>query len=447
MYLTGTDGAAYNPYAYDPFGNRLDPTTGKKHRTLEFKQNQGYTREGNIIQPFAFTGYREEENGLYYAQARSYDSQAGRFTSEDRVRGLVAMPDTVNHYVYCLNDPKIYIDANGLWPSLASIGEGLKNVGKGLADSTVGVVKQAIDDPGKFAAAAVTGLAVGVVTGLAAGALVAAAPGVLATLAVGTVAFGVAGAITAVAADYVGQKASKYYDPKEGVNHDELKASAVAGWTFGSIFGGGATAITKFAGKTALTLGVKTLLGFGAGFGSGVASDLYIQSKDPTVSSLSVGHAIGSGLGTGVFSALTIYGLGKLQQKIENKIACGAESGERQRNLDKWGTDSNGCNQGERHFNNYWEKYPERIPSLEQRLGLEEGTFANNEEGFNNFTAQAEGVVERATEAGTYKNVNGKTIYYVDGAANPKKGVVVIVKDGKLQSMMPSDPKSYSKLQ
>ena len=70
-------------------------------------------------------------------------------------------------------------------------------------------------------------------------------------------------------------------------------------------------------------------------------------------------YRIGSGLGTGVFSALTIYGLGKLQQKIENKIACGAESGERQRNLDKWGTDSNGCNQGERHFNNYWEKYPE----------------------------------------------------------------------------------------
>lgn len=37
--------------------------------------------------------------------------------------------------------------------------------------------------------------------------------------------------------------------------------------------------------------------------------------------------------------------------------------------------------------------------------------------------------------------------YYQDGAENPKKGVVVIVKDGKIQSMMPSDPKSFEKLQ
>ena len=57
---------------YDSFGNILDPTTGKRRRTPRFKQNQGYTRDGNIIQPFAFTGYREEENGLYYAQLRSY---------------------------------------------------------------------------------------------------------------------------------------------------------------------------------------------------------------------------------------------------------------------------------------------------------------------------------------------------------------------------------------
>ncbi|WP_282956102.1 hypothetical protein [Paenibacillus jilunlii] len=34
-----------------------------------------------------------------------------------------------------------------------------------------------------------------------------------------------------------------------------------------------------------------------------------------------------------------------------------------------------------------------------------------------------------------------------DGEGVPKKGVVAIVKDGKIQSMMPSDPKSFGKLE
>ena len=118
MYLTGTDGAAYNPYAYDPFGNMLDPTTGKMRKAPENKQSKAYTREGNLIQPFAFTGYREEENGLYYAQVRSYDPQAGRFTGEDRVRGFMALPDSYNRYIYCFNSPVIFVDNNGLLPSI-----------------------------------------------------------------------------------------------------------------------------------------------------------------------------------------------------------------------------------------------------------------------------------------------------------------------------------------
>ncbi|SCY74894.1 RHS repeat-associated core domain-containing protein [Butyrivibrio sp. INlla14] len=123
VYLTGTDGAAYSPKAYDPFGNILNPLTGERNGG-----RPGYTKEGNLIQPFAFTGYREEETGLYYAQARNYDPVSGRFTSEDRVRGILTMPDTVNHYLYCFNDPTVYIDDNGLWGKiLSNIGEGISN--------------------------------------------------------------------------------------------------------------------------------------------------------------------------------------------------------------------------------------------------------------------------------------------------------------------------------
>lgn len=36
------------------------------------------------FQPFGYTGYQKEEaGGLYYAQARRYDADTGRFISED----------------------------------------------------------------------------------------------------------------------------------------------------------------------------------------------------------------------------------------------------------------------------------------------------------------------------------------------------------------------------
>ena len=77
----------------------------------------------------------------------------------------------------------------------------------------------------------------------------------------------------------------------------------------------------------------------------------------------------------------------------------------------KWGILDDGTNQGVKHFSDYWEKYPERIPSLEQRLGVTEGSFNNSLEGFNNFTSQAEHVVSEATSVGNVRNINGKTIY------------------------------------
>ena len=114
---------------------------------------------------------------------------------------------------------------------------------------------------------------------------------------------------------------------------------------------------------------------------------------------------------------------------------------------EKWGILNDGTNQGAKHFSDYWEKYPDRIPSLEQRLGVQEGTFNNTLDGFNNFTMQAERVISEATSAGNVRAVNGKMIYYVEGVVNPKKGIIVIVCDGKIQSMMPSNLKSFNKME
>ncbi len=82
--------------------------------------------------------------------------------------------------------------------------------------------------------------------------------------------------------------------------------------------------------------------------------------------------------------------------------------------------------------------YPERIPSLESRLGMNVGDFENSVDGFKKFTNAAEYVTENYP---LIKNVDGKIIYYIDVAENVKKGVVVIIKNGKIQSMMPSNVK------
>lgn len=215
-----------------------------------------------------------------------------------------------------------------MWPKILSdIGKGITELGQGIADSTVGVIKQAVDDPGKFSAGLATGLAVGGVTGAIAAACVAAAPCALAAVAIGTVAFGVAGAVTVASAGAVGQLHSKYYDPNQGINTDEVKTVALAGWTIGSLFGGGSTAITKYAGKAALTSGAKMFLSYGSGVAGGTISDYYAQTKNPNVKKPSIMHALGVGLGTGGWSAATTYAIGKLQGEGNVKTSCGGEDG------------------------------------------------------------------------------------------------------------------------
>ena len=83
---------------------------------------------------------------------------------------------------------------------------------------------------------------------------------------------------------------------------------------------------------------------------------------------------------------------------------------------------------------------------LEKRLGVSKGTFENSPEGFKNFTEQAERVVKEAKKNKNVRNVNGKSFYYIDGADKVKKGVAVVVEDGKLQSMILGDIRLFHKL-
>jgi hypothetical protein len=110
----------------------------------------------------------------------------------------------------------------------------------------------------------------------------------------------------------------------------------------------------------------------------------------------------------------------------------------------KWGLSKEGRNQGIVHFLDYG-RDPEmaaRLPSLEERLGVDPGTFAEGEDGFDAFTDQA----LRVTETGEARQLSeDKMAYFLEGAENPSKGVVVVTYQGQLQTMYPAAYKQFLK--
>ncbi|MCL2820409.1 MAG: DUF6531 domain-containing protein [Oscillospiraceae bacterium] len=101
-----SSGAIIDSYGYDEFGS-------------DFYGNQG------VEQPFGYTGYTTDIiAGTYFAQAREYLPQTGRFNGVDIVKGTVAVPLTINQYLYCWNSPIKFIDPDGkaaIFPCTAPI--------------------------------------------------------------------------------------------------------------------------------------------------------------------------------------------------------------------------------------------------------------------------------------------------------------------------------------
>ncbi|SDB19778.1 RHS repeat domain-containing protein [Butyrivibrio sp. INlla16] len=120
MRLTGTDGDTVSAYAYDEFGRTFDPFTGKNKKAKEHP----YNKEGNILQPLAFTGYQTDDiTGNYYAQARYYNAGSGRFISRDKDAFMfIEDPESLNLYEYCQNSPIEFFDPTGNDPVDRDIG-------------------------------------------------------------------------------------------------------------------------------------------------------------------------------------------------------------------------------------------------------------------------------------------------------------------------------------
>jgi RHS repeat-associated protein len=75
-----------------------------------FAYGTKYTSNGDFDETHGFTGKEyDSDTGLYYYNARWYDSELGRFISEDPVMD----PNNPNLYCYCRNNPLRYLDPTG----------------------------------------------------------------------------------------------------------------------------------------------------------------------------------------------------------------------------------------------------------------------------------------------------------------------------------------------
>jgi len=70
----------------------------------------GVTGKQNFANPFGFTGYQHDNiSGMYYAQARYYAPQIGRFAAQDPIK------HKLNWYNYCNANPVNLVDPSGLY--------------------------------------------------------------------------------------------------------------------------------------------------------------------------------------------------------------------------------------------------------------------------------------------------------------------------------------------
>jgi RHS repeat-associated protein len=90
--LSNSSGTLANTYTYDGFGNLL-------------------ASSGSLVNNFRYTGREfDPETSLYYYRARYYDSQTGRFNSEDPI----GTSGGLNLYEYVLNNSVNWYDPRGL---------------------------------------------------------------------------------------------------------------------------------------------------------------------------------------------------------------------------------------------------------------------------------------------------------------------------------------------
>ncbi len=110
--LTDDMGNVIKSYIYDPYGNEKAPAPQGfgDNSTIELWQAE----TDGVDNPFRYSGqYLDDETGLYYLRARYYDPETQRFTQEDRYTGTIDNQLSLNLYIYCQNNPVMFVDPSG----------------------------------------------------------------------------------------------------------------------------------------------------------------------------------------------------------------------------------------------------------------------------------------------------------------------------------------------
>ena len=114
-WTTSRQGVAY--YHFDALGsitNLTDPTGAVQNRYQYDAWGNHRTQSGTQWNPFGFTGHEyDEETGLYYAKARFYDPEVGRFLTEDPAEPDLTTPPSLHRYLYAYGNPTYYTDPDG----------------------------------------------------------------------------------------------------------------------------------------------------------------------------------------------------------------------------------------------------------------------------------------------------------------------------------------------
>jgi len=162
--LNGT-GVVQATYGYDEFGQEILDGINTLKNVLG--------KVADLVNPFGFVGYQLDDIADdYFAEAREYRPEEGRFSGIDKVRGFIEMPFTLNRYGYCYNNGMLMNDLNGMWPNPI---KWVKDKTKKAAKAVKSAVEYTIKHPKQIlCAASITVAVVGVSTLLpapAAGAL------------------------------------------------------------------------------------------------------------------------------------------------------------------------------------------------------------------------------------------------------------------------------------
>ncbi|MDX1997343.1 MAG: RHS repeat-associated core domain-containing protein [Thermoanaerobaculia bacterium] len=117
--LTKPDGTVQVRYQYDAWGNYR-------------------SQSGSSFNLFGFTGYEHDGPiGLYYAKARFYDPETGRFLTEDPFPGRALNPPSLHRYLYAYSNPTVFVDPSGEIALIDNLIGGLVSVGVGYGVSLI----------------------------------------------------------------------------------------------------------------------------------------------------------------------------------------------------------------------------------------------------------------------------------------------------------------------